>query len=89
MTLFLNGKKFLGLRDTSTDVSVIASHHWPTMRSCIQASADLRRVGSARASLQSAATIKWHDEEGHAGFFTLYVLRALPVTYGEEMFYNG
>jgi hypothetical protein len=41
--------------------------------------ADLQGVGSARAPLQSAATIKWQDEEGHSGFFTPYVLKYLPV----------
>jgi hypothetical protein len=40
---------------------------------------------SARVPQQSDATIKWHDEEGHAGFLfcffflTTYVLKDLPV----------
>jgi hypothetical protein len=79
ITLFLNGKKFLGLLDTGTNVSVTSSHHWPSTCPCIQVLADLQGVGSARAPLWSATIIKCYDEEGHSGFFTPYVLKHLPV----------
>jgi hypothetical protein len=86
MTLFLNGKKFLGLLDTGTDVLVIASCHWPLTWPCVQASANLQGMGSARAPLQSPAPIKWHNEEGHSGFFTTCFKRPPSKPVGKRCF---
>jgi hypothetical protein len=79
MALFLNGKWFMGLLDTGADVSVIAERHWPSTWPCVQATADLKGVGSATAPLHNACAIPWHDER------TLWhvlpcVLKELPVS---------
>jgi hypothetical protein len=50
-----------------------------------------RPAGSrvSQGPLQSAATIKCHDEEGRSGFFTPYVLKAFPVNLWERDVLQG
>jgi hypothetical protein len=44
---FLNGRRFMGLLDIGADVSVVAERHWPSSWLCVQATVDLKGVGSA------------------------------------------
>lgn len=53
LTLFINGKRFSGLLDTGTDISVITASQW------------LQGIGQTQNPEQSSNELYWKDEEGH------------------------
>lgn len=79
-TLWLNGKKFLGLLDTGADVTCIAAKDWPQNWPLEQTNQRLVGVGAAQTPARSTSILKWKDEENHHGLVQPYVLPHIPLT---------
>lgn len=79
LTLWIQGKHFLGLLDTGADVSVIAHRHWPTSWPTTHTTTELQGIGQAQGPLQSLEILNWTDPDRQQGTFCPYVLPGLSV----------
>jgi hypothetical protein len=60
-------KKFKGLIDTRTDISVISLTHWPAVWPMQLAVTKLYGIGQSQSLYQSSSLLQWEGSEGNSG----------------------
>ncbi|XP_026956270.1 endogenous retrovirus group K member 10 Pro protein-like [Sagmatias obliquidens] len=77
MTLWIEGRKFVGLVDTGADRSIITQQDWPKAWPLQQSSQTLQGLGYAKTPNLSLKLLTWKFEK-HSGCFQPFVVDGLP-----------
>lgn len=79
LTIYLNGRKFVGLLDTGADKTCISGKDWPSHWAIHQTENSLQGLDMASGIARSSEPLIW-EHENKTGNIQSYVIPTLPFT---------